>query len=93
MRDDGFAGLRWWSSFWKRSWIIVTDNSLTPEEREKLKGAAPSGRRTEKDGGALVAQSYNVFRFLMACQSRGRIQTKLTAGLFTLPLRCATKRT
>ena len=34
----------------------------------------------------MVAQSYNVFRFLMACQSRGRIQTKFNGGLFTQPL-------
>ena len=30
--------------------------------------------------GALVAQSYNVFRFLMACQSRGRVQAKFNGG-------------
>jgi len=79
---------RWWSEFWARSWIIVSDNSLPAEERERLEGEASSGRRDEADGGALVAQSYNVFRFLMACQSRGRIQTKFNGGLFTQPLRC-----
>lgn len=81
------AHCRWWSEFWNRSWIIVSDNMLPPEERGRLSGEAPSGRRDEKDGGALVAQSYNVFRFLMACQSRGRIQTKFNGGLFTQPLR------
>ena len=39
------------------------------------------------DSGALVAQSYNVFRYIMACQSRGRIQAKFNGGLFTQPLR------
>ena len=34
----------------------------------------------------MVAQSYNVFRFLMACQSRGRVQTKFNGGLFTQQL-------
>jgi hypothetical protein len=82
---------RWWTAFWARSWIIVSDNSLPPEEREKLSGEAPSGRRDDADGGALVAQSYNVFRFLMACQSRGRMQTKFNGGLFTQPLRCNDK--
>ena len=87
VKKDFAAHCRWWSAFWNRSWIIASDNSLPPAEREKLKGEAPTGRRNEEDGGALVAQSYNVFRFLMACQSRGRIQTKFNGGLFTQPLR------
>ena len=92
VKTDWAAHCRWWSAFWNRSWIIVSDNTLPPEEREKLNGEAPSGRREEEDGGALVAQSYNVFRFLMACQSRGRIQTKFNGGLFTLPLRSDKKK-
>ncbi len=87
VKKDWEAHCRWWSTFWNRSWIIASDSSLPKEEREKLNGDATSGRRIEKDGGALVAQSYNVFRFLMACQSRGRIQTKFNGGLFTQPLR------
>ncbi len=92
VQADWAAHCRWWSEFWQRSWIIASDNMLPPEEREDLNGEAPSGRREEQDGGALVAQSYNVFRFLMACQSRGRIQTKFNGGLFTLPLRVARKK-
>ncbi len=83
---DWTAHCRWWSAFWNRSWIIASDNTLPPEAREKFNGEAPSGRREEEDGGALAAQSYNVFRFLMACQSRGRIQAKFNGGLFTQPL-------
>ena len=78
----------WWASFWKRSWIIASDNSLPPEARERFSGEPASGGvREEDDGAALAAQSYNVFRFLMACQSRGRIQTKFNGGLFTQQLR------
>ncbi|HYW80375.1 MAG TPA: DUF5703 domain-containing protein, partial [Thermoguttaceae bacterium] len=83
---------RWWSAFWDRSWIIASDNTLPAEDRETFNGEAPSGRREENDSGALVSQSYNVFRFLMACQSRGRVQTKFNGGLFTLPLRSDKKR-
>jgi len=87
VKKDFEAHCRWWKVFWDRSWIIASDNTLPVDQREKLNGEAPSGRRTEADGGALVSQSYNVFRFLMACQSRGRIQTKFNGGLFTQPLR------
>lgn len=77
----------WWSDFWDRSWILASDRTLPPEARERLRGEAPSGRREEEDGPAVVAQSYNVFRYLMACQSRGRVQTKFNGGLFTQQLR------
>lgn len=86
VNKDWAAHCQWWSVFWDRSWIIASDNSLPPAEREKFNGDAPSGKRTEADGGALVAQSYNVFRFLMACQSRDRIQTKFNGGLFAQPM-------
>jgi hypothetical protein len=77
----------WWSEFWSRSWIAASDNTVPAGAREKLTGEAPGGRREEEDGAALAAQSYNVFRFLMACQSRGRVQAKFNGGLFTQQLR------
>jgi alpha-L-fucosidase 2 len=78
----------WWTNFWDRSWIIATDNTLPAAEREKLNGEpTASGTREEKDGAALTAQSYNVFRFLMACQSRGHVQVKFNGGLFTQQLK------
>ncbi|MCP4378406.1 MAG: LamG domain-containing protein [bacterium] len=86
-KKDFAAHCRWWKEFWSRSWIIASDNTLPAAKREKFSGEAPSGTRMEADGGALVSQSYNVFRFIMACQSRGRIQAKFNGGLFTQPLR------
>ena len=78
---------RWWADFWDRSWVIVSDNTLPVDAREKFFGEpGVAGTREEEDGGALVAQGYNVFRFLMACQSRGRVQTKFNGGLFTQQL-------
>ncbi len=85
-RKDWEQHCRWWSDFWDKSWITVSDNTVPAEEREKFSGESVNGRRIEKDAGALVAQNYNVFRFLMACQSRGRVQTKFNGGLFTQPL-------
>jgi len=86
--SDWAAHCRWWGEFWDRGWIIASDNSLPAKERERLAGEPTrGGRRDEADGAALVAQSYNVFRFLMACQSRGRVPVKFNGGLFTQPLR------
>jgi len=77
----------WWSAFWNRSWISCSDNTIPAEMRERLNGEVTNGRRVEEDGAAVVAQSHNVFRFLMACQSRGRVQAKFNGGLFTQQLR------
>ena len=88
VRKDWNSHCGWWADFWERSWIISTDNTLPVSDRERLMGeVSPSGSRVEKDGAALTAQSYNVFRFLMACQSRGRVQTKFNGGLFTQQLK------
>ena len=77
----------WWAKFWDRSWIVASDRTVPADMRERLHGEpSKAGSRDEKDGAALVAQSYNVFRFLMACQSRGRVQAKFNGGLFTQQL-------
>lgn len=82
--------LDWWKAFWQRSWIIASDRTVPSEQSERfLSEAAPDGTRQETDGAALASQSYNVFRFLMACQSRGPIQTKFNGGLFSQPERIA----
>ena len=39
--------------------------------RSSRASLCPTAAREEEDGAALATQSYNVFRFLMACQSRG----------------------
>ncbi|MDR0757483.1 MAG: DUF5703 domain-containing protein [Tannerella sp.] len=76
---------QWWTSFWNTSWITASDNTLPPEEREKPAKPAAPGQRGEKDGGYIVAQSYNVSRFIMACQGRGEYQTQFNGGIFTVP--------
>ena len=86
-KKDWDGHVKWWADFWDRSWIVASDNTVPADAREKLNSEPnAAGQRTEEDGAALVAQSYNVFRFLMACQSRGRVQTKFNGGLFTQQL-------
>ncbi len=89
--QDRKAHCQWWSSFWDRSWIAVSDNTLSSDQRNQLDHEGYTAQRKATDTGALVAQSYNVFRYLMACQSRGRVQAKFNGGLFTQPLRSAKK--
>ncbi|HBE40746.1 MAG TPA: hypothetical protein DDW27_06000 [Bacteroidales bacterium] len=85
--EDWIKHCSWWEKFWNRSWIIASDRSITPSELGKLNGEASSdGKRGEADGASLTAQSYNVFRFLMACQSRGKVQAKFNGGLYTQQL-------
>ena len=85
--EDWIKHCSWWEEFWNRSWIIASDRTIPEQDRGKLNGeASPAGVREEKDGASLTAQSYNVFRFLMACQSRGKVQAKFNGGLFTQQL-------
>jgi len=86
--EDWKAHRLWWTEFWNRSWITVSDNTLPDTERENFSHEGYRTTREDLDGGALVAQSYNVFRYMMACQSRGRVQTKFNGGLFTQQLLC-----
>lgn len=87
-KQDWGNHTKWWANFWNRSWIFISDNTLSSKEKVKLNSEGYIAERTEEDGAAVVTQSYNVFRYLMACQSRGKNQTKFNGGLFTQPLRC-----
>lgn len=84
---DWLAHCQWWSDFWNRSWIRIHDNTLSVEKQGKLDQEGYCNKRTAADEAALVTQSYAFFRFMMACQSRGRMQVKFNGGLFTQPLR------
>jgi hypothetical protein len=87
LASDWAAHCRWWRDFWNRSWIVATDTTVPAENREKFSGEpTAAGMREEADGAALVSQSYNVFRFLMACQSRGRVPAKFNGGILTQQL-------
>ncbi|MEI6352076.1 MAG: DUF5703 domain-containing protein, partial [Verrucomicrobiota bacterium] len=92
---------QWWTRFWDRGWIIASDRTVPAEARERFHGEISTkgepgpawqlGKREEADGAALVAQSYNMFRYYMGAQSRGRFQTKFNGGLFTQQLRVFVK--
>jgi hypothetical protein len=97
LKNDWEQHCDWWRRFWERGWIIASDRTVPESDRERFHGEASgkgepgpcwkNGRRLETDGAALVAQSYNMFRFYMGSQSRGRFQTKFNGGLFTQQMR------
>ncbi len=88
IEKDWQANLNTWSDFWNRSWIIASDNTLADDQRETFFGERdPAGWRIEEDGAAISAQSYNIFRFFMACQGRAKYPVKFNGGIFTLQQR------
>lgn len=91
LEKDWEAHCQWWSNFWGRSWIQLSDNTLPADQQVVPSSEGYTKKREASDNAILVAQSYNVFRYMMACQSRGRIQTKFNGGLFTQPLRYSKK--
>jgi len=85
--------LDWWSAFWERSYIFITDNEVQPQQRRQPNfHMTLDGHLNAADNGELVSQAYTVFRFLMACQSRGKNQMKFNGGLFTQQFYTTQKR-
>jgi len=84
VKADWEKNCQWWKDFWARGWIIASDRTVPAEQRERFQGeVGASGMREEADGAALVAQSYNMFRFFMAAEGRGRLPVKFNGGIFT----------
>jgi alpha-L-fucosidase 2 len=84
--SDWQAHCHWWNDFWNRSWIVASDNTLPASQREVCVTPSRTGWRSEPDGGYVVAQHYNIQRYMMACQSRGGCQVEFNGGLFTTPM-------
>lgn len=90
VKKDWQEHVDWWTNYWNRSWMIASDNSLPDAKREVFSGEweqshlGPGGWRTEEDGAALAAQTYNMFRYFMASQGRGKYPVKFNGGIFTM---------
>jgi len=84
-RSDWQKHCAWWDAFWDRSWIAASDRTLPADQRERQAPPKAPGLRGEADGGFIVGQSYNVHRYIMASQGRGRYQVQFNGGIFTMP--------
>ena len=62
---------RWWRAFWQRSYIESENQNESQNPNE-------NGKAMEQ-----VVRNYNLFRYMLACNSRGQWPTKFNGGLFT----------
>ena len=64
------AHVKWWQSFWQRSWIDVTPSAET-------------GQNNSNEAFA-VSQAYTLQRWIQACAGRGAYPIKFNGSLFTV---------
>ena len=64
------AHVKWWQSFWQRSWIDVTPSAETAQNN--------SNEAFE------VSQAYTLQRWIQACAGRGAYPIKFNGSLFTV---------
>ena len=60
---------RWWRAFWQRSYVESINENQNENE---------NGKTMEQ-----VVRNYTLFRYMLACNSRGQWPTKFNGGLFT----------
>jgi hypothetical protein len=70
--NQAYAAHRaWWETFWKRSWIEITDPKALPSSPDKANAAD-------------LSRAYQLSRFMNACASRGAQPMKFNGSLFTV---------
>ncbi len=62
---------KWWSEFWNRSWIHISENG-------------ESGNSPADDDAFFVSQGYSLQRFISACAARGNYPIKFNGSIFTV---------
>jgi hypothetical protein len=80
---------RWWSDFWNRSWIHVSESSqptLVPRGGQNSSpGEIASGETDRVSDAFVVSRAYALQRFIDACAGRGRYPIKFNGSIFTVP--------
>ena len=67
---DCLATRQWWRHFWERSYVAAPAN-------------VPKGAGKGEQEYLSVIKNYNLFRYMLGCNSRGSWPTKFNGGLFT----------
>ena len=89
--------VKWWESFWQRSWINVTQAGdanqtnvpgMVPANNLNFQiGATPGNGENVKsdfDEAFAVSQAYTLQRWIQACAGRGAYPIKFNGSLFTV---------
>jgi len=67
---DYAATLRWWREFWDRSHIVLRPGLALPAR--------------ERDPAWQVGRNYQLFRYMLACNTTGRFPTLFNGGFFNV---------
>ena len=71
---DCLASRQWWRNFWERSYVETGARGKGQGARSKEQGARSQDT---------VIRNYQLFRYMLGCNSRGQWPTKFNGGLFT----------
>jgi len=66
------AHLKWWSDFWKRSWIYARDTG-------------EAGAPDKESNAYIITRAYILQRFIDASAGRGQYPIKFNGSIFTVP--------
>ena len=68
--NDRQDSRQWWRAFWQRSYINTMDNGESATLNSQLVNSE-------------LVRNYNLFRYMLGCNSHGQWPTKFNGGLFT----------
>ena len=74
---DREASRQWWRAFWQRSSIDLPVSSSSHASSTSSSAASNSSPLT------VLVRNYNLFRYMLGCNSQGLWPTKFNGGLFT----------
>ena len=74
--NDRLASRQWWHDFWQRSYIEVLSDGGWVIDNGNSQHQTPNTQHP-------VTRNYNLFRYMLGCNSRGQWPTKFNGGLFT----------
>ena len=86
--NDRQDSRQWWHAFWQRSYIKTMDNGewrMENHDMSKPANTADKGNHNSQSStpNSQLIRNYNLFRYMLGCNSRGQWPTKFNGGLFT----------